>query len=69
MNNKKRIFNAHARKSAFNSSFSDLISEVLNSPKVEMKNKHSKNELEAQEAQKVEDQIGNDSNELENDIW
>ena len=46
----KRMFNLPGRKSVIDSSYSDLISTVLNSPEVEKKNKYSKKELKAQEA-------------------
>ena len=65
----KRFFNVHVRKSAANSSCSDLIHQIFNPPEIEMTRKHSKKELEAQEAQKVEDHIENNIDNVENDPW
>jgi len=65
----KRFFNVHVRKSAANSSCYDLIQEIFNAPELEIQRKHSKKELEAQEAQKVEDQIENNIDDVENDPW
>ena len=65
----KRFFNVHVRKSAANSSCHDLIQEIFNAPELEIQRKHSKKELEAQEAQNVEDQIENNIDDVENDPW
>jgi len=71
MINKKRTFNKFTvRQSSANNSCLDLINQVFDSPNLDTKKKHSKKELEAGEAQKVDDIIGNDIvDEEENDPW